>query len=113
MKVFFMCTHPNQGTGYARVANKITNFLADLDDVELTYFAFQNYKGQDIKDRYINPKIKFKNLNKLRRIHLVGQIVPMGEEKVTFFPGIFDLHQDVEIYHNRKKITKMKSEPDI
>ena len=41
-KIFFMCTHCNQGTGYARSANKITNFLADQDDVEVVYYAFQN-----------------------------------------------------------------------
>jgi glycosyltransferase involved in cell wall biosynthesis len=59
MKIFFMCTHCNQGTGYARSANKITNFLADQPGVEVVYYAFQNYPGQDVKDRYINPKIKF------------------------------------------------------
>lgn len=59
MKIFFMCTHPNQGTGYARVANKITNYLADIPGVEVVYYAFQNYPGQDIKDRFINPRIKF------------------------------------------------------
>ena len=56
-KLFFMCTHPNQGTGYARVANKLSNHLANT--YEVTYFAFQNYEGQDIKDRFIDPSIKF------------------------------------------------------
>lgn len=54
-----MCTHPNQGTGYARVANKITNYLADLPGVEVVYYAFQNYPGQAIEDRFIDPRIKF------------------------------------------------------
>lgn len=58
-KIFFMCTHCNQGTGYARSANKITNFLADQDGIEVVYYAFQNYPGQSVTDRYINPKIKF------------------------------------------------------
>ena len=59
MKVFFMCTHPNQGTGYARVANKLTNYLASLPGVEVVYYAFQNFKGQEIKDRFIDPRIRF------------------------------------------------------
>ena len=59
MKVFFMTTHANQGTGYARIANKITNYLADLPGVEVVFYAFQNYPGQDIKDRFIDPRIKF------------------------------------------------------
>jgi len=54
-----MCTHPNQGTGYARVANKLTNYLAEIPGVEVVYYAFQNYKGQEIKDRFIDPRIKF------------------------------------------------------
>ena len=54
-----MGTHSNQGTGYARVANKITNYLADLPGVEVVYYAFQNYKGQEISDRFIDPRIKF------------------------------------------------------
>ena len=57
MKLFFMCTHPNQGTGYARVANKLSNHLANT--YEVTYFAFQNYEGQHIKDRFIDPSIQF------------------------------------------------------
>jgi glycosyltransferase involved in cell wall biosynthesis len=59
MKVFFMCTHCNQATGYARVANKITNYLADLPGVEVVYYAFQNYPNQHIEDRFIDPRIKF------------------------------------------------------
>ena len=59
MKVFFMCSHANQATGYARVANKLTNYMANLPNVEVVYYAFQNYPGQDIKDRFIDPRIKF------------------------------------------------------
>jgi glycosyltransferase involved in cell wall biosynthesis len=59
MKIFFISTHCSQGTGYGRVANKITNYLANLPGVEVVYYGFQNYKGQEIKDRYIDPRIKF------------------------------------------------------
>ena len=54
-----MCTHPNQGTGYARVSNKITNFLAEMPGIEVVFYAFQNYPGQAIADRFIDPRIKF------------------------------------------------------
>ena len=57
MKIFFMCTHPNQGTGYARSANQITNHLAKTH--EIVYYAFQNYPGQEITDRFIDPRIRF------------------------------------------------------
>ena len=58
MKIFFMCTHANQGTGYARSANKFTNALADQGH-DVVYFAFQNYPNQNIKDRFIDPRIRF------------------------------------------------------
>jgi glycosyltransferase involved in cell wall biosynthesis len=35
------------------------NHLASLPDVEVVYYAFQNYKGQEIKDRFIDPRIRF------------------------------------------------------
>ena len=56
-KIFFMSTHCNQGTGYGRVANMITNYLAQTHEV--VYYAFQGYKGQEVSDRFIDPRIKF------------------------------------------------------
>ena len=58
MKIFFMSTHANQGTGYGRVANKITNHLVEQGH-DVIFFAFQNYPGQAIEDRFIDPRIKF------------------------------------------------------
>ena len=59
MKIFFMSTHPGQGDGYARVANKLTNHLASLPAVEAVYFAFGNHKHYQINDRFIDPRIRF------------------------------------------------------
>lgn len=59
MKVFFMSTHANQGTGYGRVANKMTNYMANMSNVEVVFYGFQNYPGQDVKDRFIDERIKF------------------------------------------------------
>ena len=56
-KIFFMCTHCNQGTGYGRVSNMITNYLVRTHDV--VYYAFQGYRGQEVSDRFIDPRIKF------------------------------------------------------
>jgi hypothetical protein len=57
-KIFFACTHANQGTGYGRIANKITNCLVDLN-YDIVFLAFQNYPGQAIEDRFIDPRIRF------------------------------------------------------
>jgi len=59
MKILFVATHPSIGTGYGRVANKISNHLANSPGIEVIYFAFQNYKTSQISDRFIDPRIKF------------------------------------------------------
>jgi glycosyltransferase involved in cell wall biosynthesis len=58
MKVFFISTHPAVGTGYARVGNKITNYLANLPDVEVVYYAFQRLDEYIIEDRVVDSRIK-------------------------------------------------------
>ena len=94
MKVFFMSTHPNQGTGYARVANKITNYLADLPDVEVVYYAFQNYKGQEIVDRFIDPRIKFYDAVEL------DPESPKGFGDRGIIPAIIEENPDVLFLYN-------------
>ncbi len=60
-KILFFCTHCNQGTGYGKSAAKVCNWLLanGPPDLELVYYAFQNYPYQDIKDRFIDPRIRF------------------------------------------------------
>ena len=57
-KIFFACTHANQGTGYGRIANKLTNHLVDCGH-DVVFLAFQNYPDQTIEDRFIDPRIRF------------------------------------------------------
>lgn len=54
-KILFLATYPYQSNGYAKVANKITNFLAE--SYEIHYFGFSNYKDTFI-NRYVHPNIK-------------------------------------------------------
>ena len=56
MKVLFLATHPNVGSGYGRVANKISNHLASLPGVEVVYYAFQNYTNTYVNGRFIDPQ---------------------------------------------------------
>jgi hypothetical protein len=101
MKVFFMCTHPNQGTGYARVANKITNYLADIPGVEVVYYAFQNYLGQDIKDRFIDPRIKFYDALEL------DSESPKGFGDNGIVPTIIEEKPDVLFLYNDLSVTSL------
>jgi glycosyltransferase involved in cell wall biosynthesis len=59
MKILFFGVHPLHSSGYSRVANKITNHLASIPGIEVVFFAFQDYKGQRITDRFVDPRIKF------------------------------------------------------
>lgn len=60
-KILFFCTHCNQGTGYGKSAAKLCNWLCANapKDFELVYYAFQNYPGQNVSDRFIDPRIRF------------------------------------------------------
>lgn len=60
MKVLFYGTYPNQGIGYSKIANKITNFLAEQKNIDLYYFGISNFikKEQEV-NRPINSNIKF------------------------------------------------------
>ena len=99
MKIFFMCTHPNQGTGYARVANKITNYLANLPGVEVVYYAFQNYPGQAIEDRFIDPRIKFYDAMEL------DPVSPKGFGDAGMIPALIEEKPDVLFLYNDLPVT--------
>jgi hypothetical protein len=38
---------------------RLQTISRDLPGVEVVYYAFQNFKGQEVKDRFIDPRIKF------------------------------------------------------
>jgi len=55
-KILFLATYPNQSNGYAKVANKITNYLAEFHDIY--YFGFSNYRDIYVpRDIHKNIKI--------------------------------------------------------
>ena len=60
MKVLFYGIYPNQGIGYSKIANKITNFLSEQNNIDLYYFGISNFikKEQEV-NRPINSNIKF------------------------------------------------------
>jgi len=100
MKIFFMCTHPSRGTGYGRGANKITNYLADLPGVEVVYYAFHNYKGQEVRDRFIDPRIKFYDAVEL------DPVSPSGFGDRGIVPALIEEKPDVLFLYNDMMVTK-------
>src|SRR3982750_3955344 len=61
MKILFVATCPNQPIGYSKIANKLSNILAE--NHEIYYFAFADFKETRIK-RDINASIKFIDMAK-------------------------------------------------
>ena len=60
MRVLFYGTYPDQGIGYSKISNKITNFLSSRDGVELYYFGISNFISDEKRvKRDINCNIKF------------------------------------------------------
>ena len=57
VKVLFCATWPKISTGYAKIANLLSNKLASHEDTEVHYLAFQSY-ADDI-DRFVHPRINF------------------------------------------------------
>jgi glycosyltransferase involved in cell wall biosynthesis len=55
MKILFFASYPNLAIGYSRIANIITNYLAEKGH-DVYYFGISNFKNDNIK-RYIHPKI--------------------------------------------------------
>jgi len=55
MKILFFASYPNLGIGYSRIANIISNYLAEQGNV-VYYVGISNF-GKDNCDRYIHPNI--------------------------------------------------------
>jgi len=100
MKIFFMCTHCNQGTGYARVANKLVNHLASIPGIEVVYYAFQNYKEQVVSDRFIDPRIRFIDAMEIDPESIGG----FGDKGIV--PSLIKENPDVLFHYNDMNVTR-------
>lgn len=101
MKILFVATHPLLGTGYARVANKITNYLADLPGVEVVYYAVQAYFNQFVKDRVSDDRIKFYYAHELEK----GTFLDMAFHKLQSVieiekPDALFIYNDIPVILN-------------
>lgn len=57
MKILFYATHYSQPIGYARVAHKLVNFLAEQGH-DIYYYAITNYNQNNPTSRLINSNVK-------------------------------------------------------
>jgi glycosyltransferase involved in cell wall biosynthesis len=92
-KILFVATYPNQPTGYSKIANKLSNFLAEIPNVKIYYFGFANFEYSRLKDRYINPNITFidvikeekdKGNNELYGVNIIGEKINEIDPDILF-----------------------------
>jgi D-inositol-3-phosphate glycosyltransferase len=57
MKILFYATYPTISTGYSRIGNILSNYLAEQNH-DIYYFGISNFKGSNVIKRYIHPNIK-------------------------------------------------------
>lgn len=57
MKILFYATYPTIGTGYSRIGNILSNYLAKQNH-DVYYFGISNFKNSSVINRYIHPNIK-------------------------------------------------------
>ena len=55
MKILFFASYPNLAIGYSRIANILSNYLAENDN-KVYYIGISNF-GVNICDRYIHKNI--------------------------------------------------------
>ena len=85
-----MSAHPKIGTGYARMSNKITNYLASIPDVEVVCYTFDYSQEYEIKDRYVDSRIKIYDSKQISSQHdafgleCIGSVLSIEKPDVLF-----------------------------
>lgn len=96
MRILFVASYPNQPIGYSKVANKITNFLAEKG-ADIHYLGFSNFPESAIT-RYIHPNIKFIDAiaeeKKLETNELYGVNI-IDREMRRIKPDILFIYNDI------------------
>lgn len=57
MKILIYATHPFQTNGYSKVGLRIANYLCEIPNHKIYYFAITNYMQNNKIDRKIHPNI--------------------------------------------------------
>lgn len=97
MKVLFYGTHPNQPIGYGKIANRITNYMADVMGLDVYYFGISNFNNP-LKNRYVSPKIKLIDVqeeeNKINSTEVYGvDIIERFMNQIK--PDVFIVYNDI------------------
>jgi glycosyltransferase involved in cell wall biosynthesis len=98
MKILFYASYPDQPIGYSKVANVLSNFLASQENIELVYMGIANYPHVAVKDRTIDPRIRF--IDVLEEERKIGSKEEYGVDILNTIldreePDVFFLYNDI------------------
>lgn len=98
-RILLIATYPTLSTGYARIANKLGNYLASLPDVKVWHFGFEHYPRATITDRFVDPRIHI--------IDVAGRIGPEDRFGTTLIKDVVDneVRPDVVLVYNDVVVT--------
>lgn len=68
MKILFFATYPTAATGYSRIGNIISNFLAESGH-DVYYLGISNFKNNERIERFIHPNIKLLDALEMEKIN--------------------------------------------
>ena len=106
-RLLFFGTHPLQGTGYAKIINTLTNYLAEKGQFEIHQFCFQNVKQYQVKNRPIHDKIILHDAMELDPDSILGfgdnAIIPVMQ-KVQ--PDYVIIYNDIMVVNTVKNILR-------
>jgi glycosyltransferase involved in cell wall biosynthesis len=98
MKILFYATHYSQPIGYARVAHKLVNFLAEQGH-DIYYYAITNYNQNNPTSRLINSNVKIIDVFLENNNDPYGYLTIKDTiEKVS--PDLFFIYNDVIVTCN-------------
>jgi hypothetical protein len=114
MKILFFASYPILPIGYSRIANILTNYMAEQGH-QVYYFGISNFEGISKINRYIHPNIVL--IDALLEEKKIGSNEIYGVNTICNFidsiqPDILFLYNDIivisRIFNNiiEKKIKK-------
>lgn len=97
MKILFFATYPTAPTGYSRIGNILSNFLAE-NGHDIYYLGISNFKNNVHINRFINPNIKLLDALEMEKINGSDELYGINvicELLDKIKPDILFLYNDV------------------
>jgi glycosyltransferase involved in cell wall biosynthesis len=95
--ILFVGTYPTQPIGYSKIANKISNYIAELPNIKLYYFGFGNFT-ESIIYRQVHPNIQFIDVIQEEKINGTNDLYGVNIFQDTIIkinPNLIFMYNDI------------------